>query len=1049
MKLPRLTVARRLVLFTLLFTLLPVSAAAVMNYRTGHAMFEEQARQALSGRADALAAQLDQFNAAMLATARLVAGAPLVGAALGGAGPDHEAPRWANELLKRTVERDARLVTVAIVDATGVLRFSARAEPLGTDLSARAFVREALAGGEAVSEVRRAHHVDGALPVIAYAAPVRDGGDVGRGRVIGAIVVVARAQALWDVVERANGLAGAGSFAVLTDELGVRIAHSARADLLFHPTGPLTDEQVNDAVALARFGDQTRELLTSPKPTPVLHELSVAATVPWPPAVHRGLSVGSGTENFIVPTRLSTAPWTVFMQVPVASALQVARGFGTRAVGVAALLGALAIALGVLFTRGLVARVAALGHAADALARGDEGRAPEAGTDELAELGRRFNQMAEAVDASKKTLEERVRARTAELQGANEELRAQGRELSAQADELRVQQVELQRKNAEVERADRLKTEFLANMSHELRTPLSSVIGFTELVIEEAPLDAQHRKYLGDVIASAKHLLSLINDILDLAKIEAGHATLSHAALRPADAVAEAISLVEGAALTRGLQFVSEISASQDVRADEGKLRQILVNLLSNAVKFSPARGTIRVVAVDAGEEIAFSVEDAGPGVDDALKALLFTPFVQGESPFAKRHQGTGLGLAICKRLVELHGGHIAHENVVPHGARFTFTLPATARVDLPADAPLVVIAANGHTDRIVSLLTAAGYQSRVVRDDEDPGDVAAGSGAVAVIVDASSEVRDGISLVDRLERRADTCDLPVLVTAVPTAAFLPKPLDDARLLAKLRLATTPPAAVLSIDDDVVVGELLKRILEPAGYRLRSATSGAEGLAEARRQRPDVVIVDLNLGDMSGFDVIDALAGDATLHDVPVMVLTAADLSAEDLARLRARARAVAEKGSATPDELIAALARATRAPRGATGKVRAKILVVDDNDLNRELARGILERAGYLVVLAQDGQEALAAARRDAPDVILMDLAMPVLDGFEATRALAADPTTARIPVIAVTAMAMRADEERAYAAGVRGYLTKPIDRRALEEVIGRVLRKAPAAGG
>ncbi|MDO9018797.1 MAG: response regulator [Deltaproteobacteria bacterium] len=641
-----------------------------------------------------------------------------------------------------------------------------------------------------------------------------------------------------------------------------------------------------------------------------------------------------------------------------------------------------------------------------------------------------------------------VRSLNEELQAANRELLAQRHELELQGAELRAQQRELLLKNAEVERADRLKSEFLTNMSHELRTPLNSVIGFTELVLDEAPLGARHQKFLKDVLGSGRHLLALIGDILDLAQIESGRTRLVRETLDPGSVLDEVVDVARGQSLKRRITVRAEVHTGRAVDADPRKLRQILLNLVGNAVKFSPDGSTVTVSVDDRGPDLLFAVQDQGPGIDDALRPLLFTPFVQGETALVKKHQGTGLGLAITRKLVELHGGTVEAASASGAGARFTFTMPAAGPAAVSPTAPLVLLVGNGALDSldVAPLLARAGYRTQMVASSEDALALTDSIRPAAVIVDAGMFSRDALALVDGIRRRPGLRDIPIVVTAAPQARFIAKPIDRADVLARLQSVIAPRSLVLSIDDDPVVGELLRSLLTPAGYRVSTALGGAEGLAAARSEPPDLIIVDLMMPDLSGFDVIDTLGRDARLRDVPVLVMTAADLTEAERLWLRERARAIAEKGSATADELIASVARATARARLTSAAGRARVLVADDNDLNRELARSILERLGHHVIEAADGADAIAAARRERPDLVLMDLAMPRVDGFEAIHTLSGDPATASIPIVALTSLAMRGDEERARSLGAVEYLTKPVDREKLEAVLARLLPRAIA---
>jgi signal transduction histidine kinase/CheY-like chemotaxis protein len=512
--------------------------------------------------------------------------------------------------------------------------------------------------------------------------------------------------------------------------------------------------------------------------------------------------------------------------------------------------------------------------------------------------------------------------------------------------ELEAKGRELQAKNVEVERATRLKSEFLTAMSHELRTPLSSIIGFSELILEEGGdgLGPRPRRWVEDVVASARHLLALINDLLDLSKIEAGRLELSCEPLDPSAALEDAFALVAPAARRRRIALCNAVRTQRGVLADARRLRQILLNLLSNAIRFAPEGSAVEAGAEDAraggaaGDGVRFWVRDGGPGVAPQVLARLFEPFVQGKP--LDHGQGTGLGLAITRRLVLSHGGTMEVDTAPGRGATFSFTLPATALA--------------------------------------------------------------------------------------------------ARALAPAATA----GAVLTVADDPRVREQLVAVLAPAGWSVIATGSGPAALDAVRRARPDVLLLDLARSAGAALDLVEALDAEPATAGVPVVVLAGPELTEAERARLAPRVAASVPQGDATRADLLGALASARRGREGRTwcagsGKGRRTALVVDDSAQSRALARALLERLGFEVLEAEDGAAGVAAARARAPDLVLMDLSMPRLDGYAAARLLRGDPATAAIPVVALTAHAMPPERERALASGFDRLLVKPLDRKMLEEAV------------
>ncbi|MGZ6142599.1 MAG: response regulator [Myxococcales bacterium] len=532
-----------------------------------------------------------------------------------------------------------------------------------------------------------------------------------------------------------------------------------------------------------------------------------------------------------------------------------------------------------------------------------------------------------------------------QLAQRNEALREQSEQLAAK-------QTELTQKNTEIGRANQLKSEFLANMSHELRTPLNAVIGFSELLLEEQQkLLPDHVQFVKDILASGKHLLSLINSVLDLAKIEAGRVALEVQPLDPGQQIASARALVSAMAQKKDLRIEQVVTTGRTVRADAGKLQQILLNLLSNAIKFSEPRGRVEIGVADEAQMLRFWVKDEGPGIADSVRPELFKPFVQGESPLVKKHEGTGLGLAITRRLVEYQGGEIGVDTEVGRGSTFWFLLPADER------------------------------------------------------------------------RAVDAPPLPA-VKSEPSAKN-----GGARAFHR--------PLVLVVEDDAANARLLRFHLEGAGYAVAEASREQEALELARRLKPQLVLLDLILPQgEDGLQVLRELKCDEKTAQVPVVVVSVV----QETRRSRELGAAECFVKPIDAGKLLEVVQRLCPAPEPA--RARATVLVVDDHDLNRELARTLLERRGCRVLLARNGQEGARVARVEQPDLVLMDLAMPVKDGITAARELKADPETSAIPLIAFTALAMRGDEERARSAGFDGYLTKPLETRALDATLEKFLK-------
>jgi signal transduction histidine kinase/CHASE3 domain sensor protein len=558
-------------------------------------------------------------------------------------------------------------------------------------------------------------------------------------------------------------------------------------------------------------------------------------------------------------------------------------------------------------------------------------------------------------------LRDDVAAANEELRSQNEELRAQEEELRAQREELVGQQGELSRKNEELSRASRLKSSFLATMSHELRTPLNAVLGFTDVLLggSVGPMPPGQRACVEDIQGGGRQLLALINDILDLAKIEAGRIELQLGEVDLAGPLDEARQLLGPMASAKGVALASSVARGEwVVLGDPKRIRQIALNLISNALKFTPRGGSVRVAAQRAGAAVKISVADTGRGIAAADMGLLFQPFSQVESDTA----GTGLGLVICKQLVELMGGEIGATSVPGEGSVFSFSLPVPSGHGLAARRPSASSATPPAAAAGASLAPPAAAAS--------PG----ASGAILIVEDAPRDAR---------------------VTA--------------------------------------------SILARAGYRTQVVSTAEEALVSMAEGLPDLLMVDLRLPGMHGRELVERARGRE--RALPIVVLTAGDLSSEEQAALERSADLVAQKGVMTERGFLESVA--TLLARGRPAAPR--VLVVDDSDANRRVVRAMVVPAGYELLEASSAAEGLRVASEGQPRVVLMDVRMPGMDGLEATAALRADPRTRDIPVIALSAQAMPGDSDRALGAGCVAYLTKPVARGELLGALARALGGAP----
>jgi len=480
---------------------------------------------------------------------------------------------------------------------------------------------------------------------------------------------------------------------------------------------------------------------------------------------------------------------------------------------------------------------------------------------------------------------------------------------------------ELAQAAALADAASAAKSRFVANMSHELRTPLNAIIGFSDLMRDE-PSAGDNRiipaEWVEYVHTSGQHLLALINDVLDLSKIEAGKVELRPLLLDCAQITNEVVAAVGPLLENKRLNMVIAVPPLP-IRADVTRLRQILTNLISNAIKFTPVGGSIFIAGRRTGSQIALSVTDTGPGIHANDQERMFDEFEQVGDP-AMHKAGSGLGLALTRRLVEAHGGRIDVWSREGHGARFTILLPApeatgpvTSGVPSSGNGGILVIEDDSAAASLLAeRLTRAGYQVTVAANGEDGLRMARSIGPDVILLDLILPGIDGWDVLSQLKGDDQLRHIPVAIVSViddhtlgmalGAVDYFTKPINHDLLLDWLvRNGLVPPLRagavnVLAIDDDPAVLTLLERRLSGSGLRVVTADCGVDGLRLAGRHPFDLIICDLMMPDLDGFSVITALHESERTREIPVLVLTGQDLTEADKARLEGKVLGFATK---------------------------------------------------------------------------------------------------------------------------------------------------------
>ena len=511
--------------------------------------------------------------------------------------------------------------------------------------------------------------------------------------------------------------------------------------------------------------------------------------------------------------------------------------------------------------------------------------------------------------------------------------------------------VELERANTALKDANQHKSVFLANMSHELRTPLNAIIGFSELLTDARDGqfdDATRKRFVGQILSSGKHLLGLINDILDLSKVEAGQMELRLQTVVVSEVVDQVVRTVEPLSAKKDIKIRAEVDGAGEVLADPGKLKQMLLNLVSNAIKFTSDGGVVVVRAARLASTMEVSVADTGIGIAEADQHKIFQEFHQVDQGPGRRHEGTGLGLALTRRFAILHGGDVRVSSEPGRGSVFTLTLPlratATPASDKPvasgrngqATGPLVLVVEDdpAAAELVVHQLQAAGYRIEVARTGTEALAKANALQPAAITLDIILPEVDGWEVITRLKSDPATSAIPIVVVSVVdnpdlgialgAIDYFVKPIDGKELVRRLnrfhleRPGHDDAPRVLIVDDEAANRSWLTKTLEPEGFVVVAATGGREAIDLAKASPPDYVVLDLMMPDVTGFDVVEALRADPTTRDVPIMVLTAMNLTEADKRLLNGRVSEVLSRGAAGTSDIVGLLKRVVNHRNGS-----------------------------------------------------------------------------------------------------------------------------------
>ena len=722
----------------------------------------------------------------------------------------------------------------------------------------------------------------------------------------------------------------------------------------------------------------------------------------------------------------------------------------------------------------------------------------------------------------------RLESQQAELEQTNSQLEEQASILENQRDELQRAQMALTERAAELARSNQYKSEFLANMSHELRTPLNSSLILAKLLADNKPgtLNEEQVKFAQTIFGAGNDLLALINDILDLSKIEAGKVEVQPESLAIAGVVETLRRNFEPLARERRLAFTYsvDVGAPERLETDPQRLGQILKNLLSNAFKFTEQGAVFLRVAAAPDGQVTFAVQDSGIGIPPEQQEIIFEAFRQADGSTHRKYGGTGLGLSISRDLARLLGGDVTVQSEPGKGSVFTLRLPLKYSGPIAIDrasqtgtspAPSELLQPEPPPGRAAALLpafdfpvTIAPAELRAPLVEDDRGRLAADSRTIliveddlrfaAILVDLARELgflciathagsdalaaaqrfkvhaiildmnlpdRSGLEILNELKRNPATRHIPVHVVSVAdfsqealslgAVGYALKPVKREQLMtaferleAKLQQNVR---RVLVVEDDQRQRDSIRQLLSSEGVEISDVATATEALERLKQTTFDCLVLDLSLPDLSGYEMLQRMAETDEVSFPPVIVYTGRSLTRDEEQRLRRFSRSIIIKDVRSPERLLDEVTlflhqvesklplERQRMLREARDRESAfegrRILIVEDDVRNIFALSKVLEPRGAKVEIARNGREALEVLGRSSVaagtnvDLVLMDIMMPEMDGLTAMREIRKRPEWQKLPIIALTAKAMKDDQEKCLQAGANDYIAKPLD--------------------
>jgi len=699
-----------------------------------------------------------------------------------------------------------------------------------------------------------------------------------------------------------------------------------------------------------------------------------------------------------------------------------------------------------------------------------------------------------------KLLNENYQEQNLKIKTQNDTLTKLHNELKQQAEELEVEK-------QKAEELTRLKSQFLASMSHELRTPMNAILGLTELMLDDQSIKAKDRERLYVVLNSGKRLMSLINDILDLSKIEAGRMDVTLEDFLLEDLVAEVNASVTPLLINKNIQFkvVKKTNTQIIINTDKGKVIQVLINLLGNAVKFTN-EGTVELqISESYNKDLRFDVIDSGIGISEEDQKIIFEEFRQIDGTITRKYGGTGLGLAISKKIADLMKGTLSVKSEKGKGSTFTFSIPLVIIEQKKKEVvphlnvekliknrkhPILVIDDDPDVRYTIGqYLMSKGYEVEYAEDGEKGLKKAIAIQPFIITLDIMLPKKDGWNVLKELKENPETMDIPVILVSIISDRnlgyglgayeYIVKPISSEKLThafnkieeqAKKRIEK-----IVIVDDDETVFENFRREFINEDVRIDYIKDSELAFSKIKETQPDLIILDLLMPKVDGITLSHKLKTHRETRDIPIIISTNDEISEDDKDSLNNIVENITVKTKGHPLDVLKVvrdrirlqedfeLTNSIELPGNAEPdsveaieieekpsemqNIRGEVLIVDDDPDTLFTLNEIVSSCNCNTLMVKGGRECLAVLATRIPDLILLDIMMPDMDGFQTLKRIKQNKAWQNIPVFAVTAKAMVEDKEIILKHGFDDYISKPVNSASMAFKIERLFSKLKSA--